>query len=1022
MRRGIDKYLEGKNGWRTERVRFFESESGSGLIEIILAMAVFALMASALLSLTLGSYEGLLRGGNQLQGGIIADEGVEALRSIRERGWNQFQSSSVIVTMSGTRWVLSSGASQLVDSKYTRAITLSSVCRDASRNIVDCPGSYTDIYTKKAIVTVSWTEDNGVVNSVTRELYLTNWSSANWIQTNWIGGSGQSIWSDATKYYSADNNIDGTTAGDLKLANMGSCSSTDWHMDNGSKYFDTTDTDFNRGTYQSNTAVSGTGADASVVLTQNAMSWQLQNTVGSHIWYDIGCTSATSCWAVGEVGGLAYYNGTTWTPSTVPSAADINGIYSVSTSDIWAVGASGRIWHYNGSAWSLYATFSGRTWADVVCTSSTNCWVIGDGGYYSHFTGSSWGATARVPSNGNINGIFAISASDIWAVGASGKIWHYDGSSWIRNIDTGGTNWEDIACTSSTDCWVAGDGGDLAHYTGSWATSTIVSATDINDIYANSASDIWAVGNSSNIWHYDGSSWSLYQTFSSGNAYGVTCANATACWMVTSAGKIYWTSQNVYQPSGTYVSRVFDGGTASAVWDSIYWDSTLPTGSTLTIATRTGNTAVPDGSWTAWSSESSASDGTSISVTRRYIQYRASLTDSTDRLSSSALNSVRIIYNVATTSDVYTMWANSTSVIWAGTTDGKILHYNGTSWTVTNDFNFTGWYDIACNSSGSKCWAVGNTGDIAYYNGSNWTTSVVPSPTIMGGVWVVSDSDVWAVGANARIWHYNGTAWSLFTTTSGNQIWYDVTCSSATNCWAVGAAGALARYNGTSWTTSTIPSPALIWDVKALSASDVWAVGDSGRIWHYNGTSWSLYTTIFGAYFKYVSCSSSTNCNAVGDNGMIVHWSGTSWAAVASPTSDQLYTVATINNCAAWIGGANGILLTIGSGTSFAASGVLISSAYNMGAEQLVQAIEWDETKPAGTDIRLQIRTAPDASGSPGIWSNWRGAGGDGTYFTVASGTLLPVDTSGYQWVQYRAELTGTVTDTPVLGEVRVNY
>ncbi len=112
-------------------------------------------------------------------------------------------------------------------------------------------------------------------------------------------------------------------------------------------------------------------------------------------------------------------------------------------------------------------------------------------------------------------------------------------------------------------------------------------------------------------------------------------------------------------------------------------------------------------------------------------------------------------------------------------------------------------------------------------------------------------------------------------------------------------------------------------------------------------------------------------------------------------------------------------------GGGFETAGSLQSSAFDMGNASPVQVIEWDETIPScspACTIQFQVRTAPDASGSPGTWTNWYGAGGDGTYFTAASGTRIPVDLNGNQWVQYRVELAGDGLDTPILEEVRVSY
>lgn len=111
-----------------------------------------------------------------------------------------------------------------------------------------------------------------------------------------------------------------------------------------------------------------------------------------------------------------------------------------------------------------------------------------------------------------------------------------------------------------------------------------------------------------------------------------------------------------------------------------------------------------------------------------------------------------------------------------------------------------------------------------------------------------------------------------------------------------------------------------------------------------------------------------------------------------------------------------------GGGGTYQASGDMLSSAFNMGSAVVLQAIEWNETIPANTDLQIQVRTAPDNAGVPGIWTNWYGASGSGTYFTEPAGTLVSTVLNGNQWLQYRVEMTSDGNDTPVLTEVRINY
>jgi hypothetical protein len=106
-------------------------------------------------------------------------------------------------------------------------------------------------------------------------------------------------------------------------------------------------------------------------------------------------------------------------------------------------------------------------------------------------------------------------------------------------------------------------------------------------------------------------------------------------------------------------------------------------------------------------------------------------------------------------------------------------------------------------------------------------------------------------------------------------------------------------------------------------------------------------------------------------------------------------------------------------------SGFFVSSAFSLVDNSPVQVISWDENIPDCTpacEIKMQVRTAPDASGLPGTWTDWYGSGGANTYFTYHYGELISKNLNWNRWVQYRAELTGDGNNSPVLNEVRINY
>ena len=85
-----------------------------------------------------------------------------------------------------------------------------------------------------------------------------------------------------------------------------------------------------------------------------------------------------------------------------------------------------------------------------------------------------------------------------------------------------------------------------------------------------------------------------------------------------------WVRMSPYAAAGSFLSRVFD---ASSVvdWADIRWTAAVPDGTTLSISVRTGMSALPDDTWTAFVPIAAPR---LLGIRSRYIQYRAELTSS----------------------------------------------------------------------------------------------------------------------------------------------------------------------------------------------------------------------------------------------------------------------------------------------------------------------------------------------------------------------------------------------------------
>jgi len=222
--------------WTEKRFKIMNSKKphrGQTLVEIMVAVAVFGLIAGSLLILTLNSLSSSRQGGERTKAQALAEEGIDAAYSIRERAWNELVNGNHGVDDSAGYWQFS-GTSNTID-QYTRVVTVEDVYRDVSGDIA--VAGTLDLHTKKITSTVTWDVEASRSNEVELVSYFTTWQSADWTQTDWVGGDGQSIWSDTTKYNSDDGGVDVNTAGQVTLdQTLIATGSNDWPFDTAGNY------------------------------------------------------------------------------------------------------------------------------------------------------------------------------------------------------------------------------------------------------------------------------------------------------------------------------------------------------------------------------------------------------------------------------------------------------------------------------------------------------------------------------------------------------------------------------------------------------------------------------------------------------------------------------------------------------------------------------------------------------------------------------------------------------------------
>ncbi len=297
----------------------------------------------------------------------------------------------------------------------------------------------------------------------------------------------------------------------------------------------------------------------------------------------VRCTTAANCWAVGRYEAARssrtqalHWNGKKWAQVSTPSPggtsegdfSELDDVACTSAISCWAVGDDGNIGigpqvtgnlaiHWNGKKWFRVATPNPagtspndvNSLAAVRCASVRDCWAAGLTGLDAsvtieedemlHWNGKKW-SVADVPSPagstaGAVNAIDSLSctsARDCWAVGAYGSesassthflnlALHWNGRKWSQATtpNPDGTASSDsnilssVSCSSAGNCWAVGNLGSLStssattgealHWKGGkWELAktphpggtAAEDDTSLNSVRCVTQKDCWAVG------------------------------------------------------------------------------------------------------------------------------------------------------------------------------------------------------------------------------------------------------------------------------------------------------------------------------------------------------------------------------------------------------------------------------------------------------------------------------------------------------------------------------------------------
>jgi Tfp pilus assembly protein PilV len=165
-----------------------ESRGGFSIVDVVVAVAIITFALAGLMTVAQASLRIVGDATERLKASFLLEEGVEALKRMRDRDWTNLSSLLTDGTNYGFQWNgsewISQGTPDVTDGRFTRMFKLETVYRDAgTKDIMDpcdaaCQSANgpADADVRKATVTVSWPGRRGTMTK-NLKTYILNISS-----------------------------------------------------------------------------------------------------------------------------------------------------------------------------------------------------------------------------------------------------------------------------------------------------------------------------------------------------------------------------------------------------------------------------------------------------------------------------------------------------------------------------------------------------------------------------------------------------------------------------------------------------------------------------------------------------------------------------------------------------------------------------------------------------------------------------------------------------------------------------
>ncbi|MGE0442267.1 MAG: Ig-like domain-containing protein [Gemmatimonadales bacterium] len=462
-------------------------------------------------------------------------------------------------------------------------------------------------------------------------------------------------------------------------------------------------------------------------------TWTTLTAPSSNTYRAVWGSGPTAAMAVGDGGAIASWNGTAWSAMTSPTASALYGISGSGGTFAVAVGDGGKILHYNGTSWAAVTSPTTSPLFAVWVASPTAAVAVGFNGTVVKWDGATWELVTQFTS-ARLNAVWGASPTDLYVAGSEGFLAHFSGTAWTQITSRSPEDY--TAITGAGGATFAG--GDPVISLTPTSTTLLAYTPTLHGVAAVDDDHAYAVGNGGIIWKYTNGTW---QSIAAGDNLVLNAVWASAQDQVYVAGR-EGNAGVILHYNGTTVTRMTIPASASLIGLA----GPAPNG--LIAISRFSPILRFDGA--TWSAATAGAPGdpnavASVSATNYLLVGGAGFAAKYDG-GSTVTNAP-----APATEHFLSVWGSSPTNYLAGTNNGKLWRFDGTS----------------------------------------WTQETIPSSAIARGFWSASGT-ITMVSGTGEVLRKTGTTWTRVRQGGGVERFLSAAASPALGrAWLVGAAGAV---------------------------------------------------------------------------------------------------------------------------------------------------------------------------------------------------------------------------------------